>query len=79
MDGTNKQTNKQNKNMMTCRVAAQLKITIKYFSTNRNVLQVDYSDNPSAVRIARALWWYYISKLIELCGGCCLVISTVLK
>lgn len=26
---------------------------------------VDYSDNPYEVRIAKALWWYYISKLIE--------------
>ena len=29
---------------------------------------VDYSWDPSSVRIARALWWYYISKLVELCG-----------
>lgn len=27
---------------------------------------VDYSDNPYEIRIARALWWYYMSKLIEL-------------
>ena len=29
---------------------------------------VDYSSDPASVRIARALWWYYISKLVELCG-----------
>ncbi|KAL3178165.1 hypothetical protein MRX96_038685 [Rhipicephalus microplus] len=27
---------------------------------------VDYSDHPLEIRIARALWWYYMSKLIEL-------------
>ncbi|XP_064482454.1 very long chain fatty acid elongase 4-like [Ornithodoros turicata] len=27
---------------------------------------VDYSDNEYEVRIARALWWYYMSKLIEM-------------
>ena len=26
------------------------------------------SMDPSSLRIARALWWYYISKLVELCG-----------
>lgn len=26
---------------------------------------VDYSDNPYEVRIAKALWWYYFSKLVE--------------
>ena len=31
-------------------------------------LQVDYSDDPRAVRIAAALWWYYVSKLYELLG-----------
>ena len=31
-------------------------------------LQVDYSDDPRAVRIAAALWWYYASKLFELLG-----------
>lgn len=27
---------------------------------------VDYSDDPVALRIAGALWWYYVSKLYEL-------------
>ena len=31
-------------------------------------MQVDYSDDPRAVRIAAALWWYYVSKLYELLG-----------
>ncbi|XP_074661922.1 very long chain fatty acid elongase 4-like isoform X2 [Tubulanus polymorphus] len=26
---------------------------------------VDYSDNPLSVNMAKALWWYYFSKLIE--------------
>ncbi|MPC14219.1 Elongation of very long chain fatty acids protein 4 [Portunus trituberculatus] len=26
---------------------------------------VDYSTNPDEMRIAAALWWYYISKLVE--------------
>nr|XP_045613534.1 elongation of very long chain fatty acids protein 4-like isoform X1 [Procambarus clarkii] len=26
---------------------------------------VDYSSNPEEMRIAAALWWYYISKLVE--------------
>ena len=30
--------------------------------------KVDYSDDPRAVRIAAALWWYYASKLFELLG-----------
>uniref|UniRef100_A0A2P2I5L6 Elongation of very long chain fatty acids protein n=2 Tax=Hirondellea gigas TaxID=1518452 RepID=A0A2P2I5L6_9CRUS len=28
---------------------------------------VDYSDKPDEIRIAAALWWYYMSKLIEFC------------
>ena len=32
------------------------------------LLKVDYSDDPRAVRIAAALWWYYASKLFELLG-----------
>ncbi|ESO13144.1 hypothetical protein HELRODRAFT_105761 [Helobdella robusta] len=26
---------------------------------------VDYSDNPDEISIAKALWWFYISKLVE--------------
>ena len=37
---------------------------------------VDYSSDPASVRIARALWWYYISKLVELCGEWSLVGSS---
>ena len=32
------------------------------------IVKVDYSDDPRAVRIAAALWWYYASKLFELLG-----------
>ncbi|KAF2356162.1 ELO family [Trinorchestia longiramus] len=28
---------------------------------------VDYSNKPYQVRMAAALWWYYISKLVEFC------------
>nr|QUW17306.1 elongation of very long-chain fatty acids 4 [Marinogammarus marinus] len=28
---------------------------------------VDYSNKPDEIRIAAALWWYYISKLVEFC------------
>ena len=35
---------------------------------NTFFLKVDYSDDPRAVRIAAALWWYYASKLFELLG-----------
>ncbi|XP_015911280.1 very long chain fatty acid elongase 4 [Parasteatoda tepidariorum] len=28
---------------------------------------VDFSSNPYEVRIAKALWWYYFSKLLEFC------------
>jgi len=38
-------------------------LTINYSWTCQ---PVDYSNNPAAVRIARALWLYYVSKLIEL-------------
>ncbi|XP_047102945.1 elongation of very long chain fatty acids protein AAEL008004 [Schistocerca piceifrons] len=27
---------------------------------------VDYSDNPLALRMARAVWWYFMCKLVEL-------------
>jgi elongation of very long chain fatty acids protein 4 len=27
---------------------------------------VDYSNDPLALRIASALWWYYFSKLVEM-------------
>ncbi|XP_041976554.1 elongation of very long chain fatty acids protein AAEL008004 [Aricia agestis] len=27
---------------------------------------VDYSDNPKAMRMASAVWWYFMTKLIEL-------------
>ena len=40
-------------------------LTINYSWTCQ---PVDYSTNPAAVRIARALWLYYVSKLIELAG-----------
>ena len=38
-------------------------------NTNIFLLKVDYSDDPRAVRIAAALWWYYASKLFELLGN----------
>ena len=51
-----------------------LYIGLEIFLTSRQIdyswtcQPVDYSWDPSSVRIARALWWYYISKLVELCG-----------
>ena len=51
-----------------------LYIGLEIFVTSRQIeyswtcQPVDYSWDPSSVRIARALWWYYISKLVELCG-----------
>lgn len=28
-------------------------------------LEVDYSFDPQAIRAAKALWWFYISKAVE--------------
>lgn len=52
-----------------------LYIGLEIFLTSRQIdyswtcQPVDYSWDPSSVRIARALWWYYISKLVELCDS----------
>lgn len=52
-----------------------LYIGLEIFLTSRQIQYswtcqpVDYSWDPLSVRIARALWWYYISKLVELCDS----------
>uniref|UniRef100_A0A3Q0R5C2 Elongation of very long chain fatty acids protein n=1 Tax=Amphilophus citrinellus TaxID=61819 RepID=A0A3Q0R5C2_AMPCI len=30
---------------------------------------VNYSDSPSAMRMARVCWWFFVSKVIELCDS----------
>ena len=64
---------------MTAQVAKEkglLRMQMTYFCSllilhgkrSMKDMQVDYSDDPRAVRIAAALWWYYVSKLYELLG-----------
>ena len=49
-------------------IGYEIFVTSRTISYSWTCQPVDYSLDPSAVRIARALWWYYISKLLELCG-----------
>ena len=49
-------------------IGYEIFMTSRSISYNWTCQPVDYSWDKSAVRIARALWWYYISKGIELCG-----------
>lgn len=50
-------------------IGLEIFITSRSIAYNWTCQPVDYSDNPSSVRIARALWWYYISKMVELCDS----------
>lgn len=47
-------------------IAREIFITSRDLEYNWTCQPVDYSDDPRAVRIAGALWWYYASKCIEL-------------
>ncbi|GBN10894.1 Elongation of very long chain fatty acids protein 4 [Araneus ventricosus] len=46
---------------------SQLLICAMQRKYNWSCQLVDHSDNPYEVRIAKALWWYYFSKLLEFC------------
>jgi len=50
-------------------IGYEIFVTSRTISYNWTCQPVDYSHDPSAVRIARALWWYYVSKLLELCDS----------
>lgn len=50
-------------------IGYEIFVTSRTISYSWTCQPVDYSLDPSAVRIARALWWYYISKLLELCDS----------
>jgi len=47
-------------------IGAEIFLTSRQLSYSWLCQPVDYSDDPRAVRIAAALWWYYASKLFEL-------------
>jgi len=47
-------------------IGAEIYLTSRQLSYSWLCQPVDYSDDPRAVRIAAALWWYYVSKLYEL-------------
>ena len=49
-------------------IGLEIFLTSRQIQYNWTCQPVDYSWDPASVRIARALWWYYISKLVELCG-----------
>ena len=49
-------------------IGLEILVTSRQIAYSWTCQPVDYSWDPSSVRIARALWWYYISKLVELCG-----------
>lgn len=47
-------------------IGAEIFLTSRQLSYSWVCQPVDYSNDPRAVRIAAALWWYYFSKLVEL-------------
>ena len=49
-------------------IGYEILVTSRTISYSWTCQPVDYSWDPAAVRIARALWWYYINKMFELCG-----------
>jgi len=50
-------------------IGLEIFLTSRQIQYNWTCQPVDYSWDPASVRIARALWWYYISKLVELCDS----------
>jgi len=47
-------------------IGIEIFLTSRSLAYNWTCQPVDYSNDPRAVRIAAALWWYYFSKCIEL-------------
>ena len=47
-------------------IGLELLATSRLLNINWKCEPVNYSNDPVAVRIASALWWYYISKLFEM-------------
>ncbi|QQP56340.1 Elongation of very long chain fatty acids protein [Caligus rogercresseyi] len=47
-------------------IGSELFLTSRQLTYNWSCEPVDYSDDPRALRIASALWWYYVSKGFEL-------------
>ena len=49
-------------------IFTEILVTSRQINYSWTCQPVDYSSDPASVRIARALWWYYISKLVEMLG-----------
>jgi len=47
-------------------IFTEILVTSRQINYSWTCQPVDYSSDPASVRIARALWWYYISKLFEM-------------
>ena len=58
-------------------IFSEILVTSRQINYSWTCQPVDYSSDPASVRIARALWWYYISKLFEMLGKYVEIYNTV--